>query len=396
MRLIARPASANLTPKKHHSTGGGGANGMLAKMKGIHRVRKPLSGGRVRYYYYAWRGGPMFWAADDRPVPEPVPQAFKDAYDKTVNPDTEGESEPVTPKTVDEMIADFKRLYLPKRVGAGTRENYIRSLALISKEFGKDELAIFEDKETRKDVKAWHRSFSATPRAADHNLVALVKLLNFAVDESDLSHHCAYGIERLYESDRSDIVWEPHELVSLYPHLPNEETRIAVEFDSVTGFRLGDLVRVPLSAIKAKHIEFKTSKSRKRIEIVVPILKRTRELLNRLQEIRTERAKKGRPVLATTILFNSRGRPWTERGLTWNFRKARDKTDIEKHFHDLRGTAATNLMTGPGRLTDDQIAEIMGWSKDFVQGIRRKYVSRKSIIAGVIRQIEGTPRERKM
>ena len=361
-------------------------------MKGIHRVERRLAGGRLRYYYYIRGGGPLFWTSDHRPVPEPVPDDFQKAYEAARAP---GVAVTAGPKTVDAMIADFRRLYLPN-VAAGTRGNYERSLNLISKEFGPDELGIFEDKDTRKEVKKWHRSFSATPRAADNNLVALVKLLNFAVDESDLAHHCANGINRLWESDRSDIIWEPHELVTLYPHLPNEETRIAVEFGSLTGFSLSDLVRVPLSAVRDNHIAFTRGKSNDRFDIVVPILQRTRELLYRLQQIRKERARNKKPVTASTILFNSRGLPWTGKGLSANFRKARDKMDIDKHFHDLRGTAATNLMTGPGKLTDDQIADIMGWSKRFVSRIRRKYVSRESIVAGVIRQIEGTPRDRKL
>ncbi|CAN0588838.1 unnamed protein product, partial [Ectocarpus sp. 12 AP-2014] len=34
-------------------------------IKGIHRVKKKLSGGRKVEYHYAWRGGPRFWSSED-------------------------------------------------------------------------------------------------------------------------------------------------------------------------------------------------------------------------------------------------------------------------------------------------------------------------------------------
>ena len=35
-----------------------GSADMRVQLKGVHRVQKRLAGGRIRTYYYAWRGGP--------------------------------------------------------------------------------------------------------------------------------------------------------------------------------------------------------------------------------------------------------------------------------------------------------------------------------------------------
>ena len=79
-----------------------------------------------------------------------------------------------------------------------------------------------------------------------------------------------------------------------------------------------------------------TGKSRGRREAIIPIYDALRTVLDRI-------AKR-----STTLLTNSRGRPWTPDGFGSSFNTAKHDAGIvdkDLHFHDLRGTAATKFYT---------------------------------------------------
>jgi len=56
------------------------------------------------------------------------------------------------------------------------------------------------------------------------------------------------------------------------------------------------------------------------------------------------------------------------------------------HFHDLRGTAATNFYRAG--LTTREIAEIMAWSEELVERLIDRYVKRDVKLADRIRRME--------
>lgn len=102
-------------------------------------------------------------------------------------------------------------------------------------------------------------------------------------------------------------------------------------------------------------------------------------------------ARKGK--LATTILTNSRGEPW--RGFNSSWQKSLDKAfpnGTELHFHDMRGTAATNFFRAGLRLRE--IAAIMGWTDARVERLIDAYVKRDEILANRVRRIEQAEIER--
>ena len=91
---------------------------------------------------------------------------------------------------------------------------------------------------------------------------------------------------------------------------------------------------------------------------------------------------------STTILTNSRQRPWTRDGFGSSFNKAKiaaGMRDGDLHFHDLRGTAATRFYVAG--LSERVIAEIMGWEEEHVARIIRRYVDRTAATKAIIRQL---------
>src|SRR5690606_2893973 len=97
-----------------------------------------------------------------------------------------------------------------------------------------------------------------------------------------------------------------------------------------------------------------------------------------------------------TVLVNSFGRPWTAGGFEGSFNAIRNDASIthvdedgakrRKHLHDLRGTFCTMLLT-ECELTDEEAAEIMGWSKDKVQTIRKVYVDGGRVAMAIAERI---------
>ena len=89
---------------------------------------------------------------------------------------------------------------------------------------------------------------------------------------------------------------------------------------------------------------------------------------------------------STTILTNSRHRPWKGNGFGTAFNRAKigaRMADRDLHFHDLRGTAATRFYIAG--LSERVIAEIMG-EEEYVAKIIRRYVGRSAATKAAIQQ----------
>lgn len=60
------------------------------------------------------------------------------------------------------------------------------------------------------------------------------------------------------------------------------------------------------------------------------------------------------------------------------------------HFHDLRGTAATNYFRAG--LANREIAEILSWSERRVERLLDRYVKRDEVLKDRIQKIENADR----
>lgn len=85
------------------------------------------------------------------------------------------------------------------------------------------------------------------------------------------------------------------------------------------------------------------------------------------------------------MLTNTRGVPWRS-GLSDSFADAAKLAEVDKHFHDLRGTAATRFYLA--NFTLREIAEILGWEEDHVERIINRYVRRDALLRDRIRRMD--------
>lgn len=334
---------------------------VMVELKCLHVVKV-----KGRTYIYAWRGGPRIDA-------EPGTPAFMAAYNEAV----EKYRAPETGR-FRWIVSSYKASDDYRKLADTTRRNWSRWLDIIAEYFGDLSIRQFDRPEKiRPSIRRWRAKYAGTPRAADYGMQVLSRVLAYAVDPlGKISSNPCDGIKRLYSVDRSEIIWADSDIAQLRPYA-SAEVNLAVDLAAHTGLRASDLVRLSWSHVEADAIVISTGKSRHRREAIIPIYADLRSLLGRI------------PKRATTILTNSRKRPWTASGLDSSLRPAMAEAKLNErdlHFHDLRGTAATKFYLAG--LTERQIAEIMGWEEEHVARIIRRYVSRNAAIKAAIRQID--------
>lgn len=251
----------------------------------------------------------------------------------------------------------------------------------ISTRFGKTPLGVFTDERVRQDVLEWRDQWAHQPRSADAAITCFTRLLSWAHDRGKLPPSVLTGADRPYEADRSDVIWEAPDFAAFMPHA-SVEIREAVELDSLTGLRRGDLIRLAWSAVGEHAILWKTGKSKGKGTARVPMMDETKALLQRIRDryaaaMEVKRPDRRKP-LPDTILSNSHWQSWTPSGFGSRFNDAKTASKVDRNFHDLRGTFATRCMLAG--LNDQEIPDILGWKTVKVAAIRLKYVDQTRVV----------------
>jgi integrase len=320
-----------------------------------------------KFYYYPWR--PITGESTPRLPGEPGSPEFNAALieaheNRRVTNDGRFRS----------LVVRFKASAEFREFAESTRKNWGPWLDRISDHFGALRIAQFDRPDKiRKIIRKWRGKWSATPRTADYGIQVLSRVLTYGVDLGELAQNPCDGIGYLYDGDRSDIIWTDSEISLLKQFLSDEQAHV-VDLAALTGLRLGDLVRLSWSHISEDAIAITTGKSKYKREALIPLYDDLRALLKRI------------PKRATTVLTHSRGRPWTTSGIESAIDRAKSSAKIgDRHFHDLRGTAATKFYVAD--ISIRVIAEIMAWDEARVEKIIKKYVGRAAATKALILQI---------
>ena len=70
------------------------------------------------------------------------------------------------------------------------------------------------DRRIRQDFFDWRDQFASTPRTADYAWSILRRVLSWAYDRGKVSVNHAIKPGRLYDSDRSDLIWLSNSRIS--------------------------------------------------------------------------------------------------------------------------------------------------------------------------------------
>jgi len=327
-------------------------------MVDLSTVYKVTSKGRV--YYYAWRG-----KGAPRLSAKPGSQEFVEELAAALAARKGGDGTKLSG-----LIARYKASDDWSDLSDKTKKNWRPWLDRIQEEFGDLRLGQFDRPQITPDIKAWRDGWKATPRTADVALTVFSRMLAFGRAEGKLSYNPVTPIARLYKGDRSEIIWTDDD-IDLLGRTASQEIMWAVRLAMCTGLRQGDLLKLGWSHVGSTYIEVRTGKTGS--TALIPIHAELRALLATI------------PKRATTILTSSDKVPWkTGFGASWN--KAVTKAAIDKHFHDLRGTAATRLFRAG--LKPREIAGVMGWAEAHVEALIDKYVKRDEVMKDMIRRLD--------
>lgn len=318
------------------------------KIKGIHTTYKTLATGERKKYFYAWKDGPRINAEPGTPE---FARLWQEAAATQKRP---------SGQTLQYLLDYFKDSDEYKSKSKSTRRAYDNYIALITKKFGSMPIAAVEDKRARGEFKTWRGTFAATPRKADYAWTTLARILSVAKDHGKIAVNVCDKGGRLYDADRSEIIWSAGDIRE-FCGVASVELQAALLLALWTGQRQGDLLKLSWKNYDGSYIRLRQSKGRggKGRRVTIPVGAPLKLALDAaLKQKRT----------AVTILTNSRGLPWTEDGFRTSWGKAFDKTSLDDlHFHDLRGTAVTRLALSG--CTVPEIASITGHSMETVQNI---------------------------
>jgi len=371
---------------------------------GPHLVRAQRPGKPIRWYIYAWRGGPRIRVAEQVARPR-LTRADFEAID-----DARAHDVTLPATRCDGAIAAFRAGRYWTALGDSTRRVWGHALDRVEAKWGEVPMRVLADARMTPKIVAWRDGLAeASPRGADIAVTVLDKFFAWAKLQGLAMHNPAAGIPPVYRrADRAPVVWLPADIAAIEKHA-RQSLRDALHLAALTGLRRTDLVALRWDEVGDFAI-VRTAAKRSRGKRYRTTLPRLPDLDALLAELRTRHRKPG----VETVLVNHLGKPWTAGGLTSSLDDARTRANggggiwhverdpvtgeelrFAKRLHDFRGTYATALMTHPtARLTDDEIANLMGWSPTHVGEIRKRYVDGAAIVVALGRRLAGAPVKR--
>lgn len=353
---------------------------MRARLTGLHKASKRLSGGRVAVYAYAFRGGPVIARAEGRDLAD-ANAGLERELGRADTLTRLGEARKPVRRTDDRayvrgLIAAFKASPEFARLGESSRTEYTRHLKAFDAEFGAFKVRTVEL--ATPDIVDWRDDiFSDRPRTADYLMGSIGRLFGWARARKLATHNPVEGIERLHRADRSDLIWSDADLVKLCA-AASPRVQQAIRLAAETGLRMGDLLTLTWGEISDHGITKRTSK-RGRVA-TIPFSQSGRELIASI------------PKASPIVLTNNRGKPWTRDGFKSVFQQAKADAGITGlRFHDLRGTAVTRKAIDNPGLTPADLALIFGWEPTHVQALLAKYVSRDAVALDLLSRMKQKP-----
>lgn len=336
-----------------------------AKIKGVNTVRKRLANGTVKLYYYHRDTG--------TPLPgKPGDREFLDAFT---------EAEKLLPKDVGNVNA-LIRTYLEslnfEKKAPSTQKEYKRMLTKIEARFGKLPIKALESPRVLGLFLDYQEEIGRDrPREADNRLTALSGVFSHAKRRGKIKSNPLEGFERIYSSDRSEMIWTAADIATFMDKASVELQR-AMILAIHTGQRYGDLIRLRWTDYQGETISLRQRKGKARVTIWVS--QALRRMLDNMDRV------------GPFILTRPDGRPWftdgndKEMGKQWathmiscglrpeNYREL-SKAEQSKYlrFNDLRGTAVTLLAEAGNKVP--LICSITGHTLQSATRILEKYLA---------------------
>lgn len=365
-------------------------------VKGVHVVRAVRAGKPIRWFVYAWRGGPCVMKTEGPTRPDLDAKAIA-----AIAAAHEAENKP-DPALLLSLIRQW-RSESPARpsspewesLAPGTKKTWSSALDLIEDRWGGTPLSLWSDPRMTAKIVQWRDSRAETPRGADIGIGVLKALLDYGRLHGRVLGNVASNIPQLYRGgDRAEIIWTDDDIERFGVAalaLDKPQLLDGLWLAALTGLRRQDLVTLTWAQVGDFAI-VKSALKRSRRKRRFATVPRIPALDDLLAELRT----RDRAAGVETVLVNSFGQSWSGDGFGGSFNAVRDEANIlhtedddegkprtrKKHLHDVRGTFCTHLIVDC-ELSDDDTADIMAWSVGRVRQIRRTYVDQTSVVVAL-------------
>ncbi len=318
------------------------------RLKGINKVPKVLADGTKRYYYYH--------RATGRPLRgEPGSSEFVASLAEAENFIRNSFT-----GTFSALVREFTlSIEFQQNLAPSTQIEYRRMLTASEAHFGDLPILALSDFGIRNEFLNWRDKVARTSgkREADNRLSAISAMLTWALDRGKIEANNLKGFKRLYQVDRSEIIWLPAH-ISAFMSVAPIQLQWALILALHTGQREGDLLRLPWSSYDGHSIKLRQSKSRRRGKagplIEIPCTSLLKQMLN------------GMDRKSPLILTTKTGKAFKKRYFIRLWDDAMKKAGlqhvnlpglddpVELHFHDLRGTAVTLIVRSGQHASTDR------------------------------------------
>lgn len=358
---------------------------MPPRLPGAHRIVRPLAGGRVAIYWYKTRGGVKLMQFDGASLDEALRAEHEGAQPLAAAYAEQPKSREDESQTLRSLIIKYRAA--PdgfQKLADSTKANWRTSLDLIEAEFGSMPLRALESRQAGKRFIEWRDGFASTPRRADYHMQVLKRVLSWSVEKFLIKDSPVAGAKNLYSSSRAHLIVSSDELSRIMTHV-TPEAATAIQLASLTGIRREDLVSLNWDHVQGNALVFTTGKSRGRKRVRVPLFGQAAKIVGDLREVRERCIAEGK-VPAAHLLLTPKGTRWKPDSLTQAFVRAAKKANVDRHLHDLRGTAITQFAAAG--LSNEEIADIVGWEVSSVSDIRKHYVDPATATEKVIERLE--------
>ncbi len=358
----------------------------------VQFIKSARPGKPVTWYIYAYRGGPLIRKVAGPKKPKLTPADLV-AIGAAI-----AETSKINPLILRAPLrewcpADPNRKGSPEweALSENTKRVWRSHVDAIEARWGDKPIGVWSDPRMVAKVVKWRDERAATPRTADIGVTVLSHLLEFMRLRGRITMNVARDVPTLYSgADRAEIIWTQDD-IARFEAVAAERNRHGLidglRLAAVTGLRREDLVTLTWSQVGEFAIVKKALKvsRRKRRRVVIP---QTPQLEAVLADLRQRRRAEG----VDTVLVTHLGKPWTANGFGVSFSAMKKEAGIvhvdedgnerPKHLHDVRGTFCTMLLTEWGT-TDEEAADIMGWSPTRVARIRKVYVDHLRVVVAL-------------
>jgi integrase len=287
---------------------------------------------------YLWRHpkGALYFRRDGRyvPLPEPTDPEFHAAYDAAKRgPRVVGK------RTVDALVASYRRTSSFAAKADRTRQDYDKVLAYLVEKIGGRDVSVI----TRPAIlEAMERN---RHRARFANYIAQIAsiICEHAVDLGWLRQNPVKGVKLLKLGD-GHKVW-PAKAIDAYRAAATGNALLIFELCLGTGQRIGDVLRMRWSDIEDGAIKVKQGKTGN--ELWIPLTPRLAVALDAC------------PRRGLCIVAGDDSRPLSYRRAAYSFDAARGPSGTDDYtIHGLRHSTASEL--AEAGCTDAQIAAVTG------------------------------------